>query len=177
MKLPHPLIPLFFLTVAMTAASAAPAGEIIVRDLGVPVKAVNWVRLHPGRGPDGQPSLLASMGQNNGGLFVLDIDLATGHCRQFNAPGKAQQYPTASFRSPRTGALYIGAHDDGHLLRYDPSHPERGLEDLGAIDGDHNIFPTGISEAPDGALWIGGYPDATLTRFDPATGQFTRYGQ
>lgn len=176
MKLPTLLVALLLINSPMTASPATPAGAITVRDLGVPVKAVNWVRLHPGRGPDGAPSLLASMGQNNGGLFVLDIDLATGHCRQFNAPGKGQQYPTASFRSPRTGALYIGAHDDGHLLRYDPSHPERGLEDLGAIDGEHNIFPTGISEASDGTLWIGGYPDATLTRFDPATGQFTRYG-
>ncbi len=152
------------------------ASEPVVRELGVPVKAVNWVRLHPGRGPDGKASLLGSMGQNNGGLFVLDIDLATGHCRQFNAPSAKQQYPTVSFRSPHTGALYIGAHADGHLLRYDPAHAERGLEDLGAIDGDHATFPTGITEAPDGTLWIGGYPDCTLTHFDPATRVFTRFG-
>ena len=155
----------------MTTAAAP-----VVRDLGVPIKAVNWVRLHPGRGPDNKASLLISMGQNNGGLFVLDVDLATGHCRQFNAPSKKQQYPTASFRSPRTGALYIGAHTDGHLLRYDPSHADRGLEDLGAIDGDHATFPTGITETSDGMLWIGGYPDCSLTRFDPATAQFTRFG-
>lgn len=174
------IFPLLLTLVYSTAMSAAPAAPIspaiTVRDLGVPVKAVNWVRLHPGRGPDGQPSLLASMGQNNGGLFVLDIDLATGKCRQFNAPAAIQQYPTASFRSPRTGALYIGAHSDGHLLRYDPSHSERGLEDLGAIDGDQAIFPTGISEAPDGCLWIGAYPGCGLTRYDPATAEFKRFG-
>ncbi len=152
------------------------ATEPVVRDLGVPIKAVNWVRLHPGRGPDGKASLLASMGQNNGGLFVLDIDLATGHCRQFNAPGSKQQYPTASFRSTRTGVLYLGSHTDGHLLRYDPAHSDRGLEDLGAIDGDHATFPTGITETPDGLIWIGGYPDCSLTRFDPATSQFTHFG-
>ena len=161
------------LCLALTCATAA---QPALRELGVPIKAVNWVRLHPGRGPDGKASLLASMGQNNGGLFVLDIDLATGHCRQFNAPSGKQQYPTASFRSPRTGALYIGAHSDGHLLRYDPAHRERGLEDLGAIDGEHATFPTGITEATDGMLWIGGYPDCSLTRFDPATGKFTRFG-
>jgi hypothetical protein len=163
---------LLFIAAAASAVAAAP----VVRELGVPVKAVNWVRLHPGRGPDGKDSLLASMGQNNGGLFVLDIDLATGHCRQFNAPSGQQQYPTASFRSPRTGVLYLGSHTDGHLLRYDPAHPTRGLEDLGAIAGDHATFPTGITETTDGAIWIGGYPDCSLTRFDPATGQFTRFG-
>ena len=162
--------------ILLMLASLASAAVPVVKDLGIPIRAVNWVRLHPGRGPHQSASLLISMGQNNGGLFVLDVDLATGHCRQFNAPSAKQQYPTASFRSPRTGALYIGAHTDGHLLRYDPAHPERGLEDLGAIDGEHATFPTGITEAPDGLLWIGGYPDCSLTRFDPATGQFTRFG-
>ena len=147
MKLPRLLVLLLSLAASMTATPASPAGNFLVRDLGVPIKAVNWVRLHPGRGPDGKASLLASMGQNNGGLFVIDIDLATGHCRQFNAPSAKMQYPTASFRSPRTGALYVGEHTTGHLLRYDPAHPERGLEDLGAIDGEHATFPTGITEA------------------------------
>ncbi len=162
---------LFFIAVPLIAAE-----QPVVRELGVPVRAVSWVRLHPGRGPDGKASLLASMGQNNGGLFVLDIDLATGHCRQFNAPSKADQYPTASFRSPQTGILYVGPHTDGHLLRYDPAHPERRLEDLGAIDGEHMTFPTGIDEAPDGGIWIGAYPNATLSRFNPATGRITRFG-
>lgn len=169
----RPLLLLPFTALLMTIA---PAAEIAVRDLGVPVKAVNWIRLHPGRAPDGGPSLLATMGQNNGGLFALDVDLATGRVRQFNAPGADQQYPTAAFRSPSTGAVYIGAANDGHLLRYDPAHPERKLEDLGAIDGDRVTFPTGIAEAPDGALWIGGYPGCTLTRYDPATGEFKRFG-
>jgi hypothetical protein len=169
-------LPLLLILALMPASPAAEPAPITVRDLGVPVKAVNWIRLHPGRGPDGQASLLASMGQNNGGLFVLDIDLATGKCRQFNAPGATQQYPISAIRSPRTGILYVGSHTDGHLLRYDPAHPERGLEDLGLIDGDQAIFPTGIAEAPDGKLWIGGYPGCGLTRYDPATGEFTRFG-
>jgi len=174
------------------------AAEPVVRDLGIPVKSVSWVRLHPGRAPDpspsltvpgeqvlaytygrgpiGRPSLLASMGQTKDGLFVLDIDLATGHCRQFNAPSPASQAPTDSFRSPRTGILYVGSASDGHLLRYDPAHPERGLEDLGAIYPGHATFPTGLDEAPDGSIWIGAYPECTITRFDPATGSFTQFG-
>jgi hypothetical protein len=160
----------------MNLASASSSPAITVRDLGVPVKATNWIRLHPGRGPDGKASLLATMGQNNGGLFVLDIDLATGHCQQFNAKSAAQQYPISAIRSPRTGILYVGSHTDGHLLRYDPAHPERGLEDLGVIDGDQAVFPTGITEAPDGTLWIGGYPGCCLTHYDPATGIFRRLG-
>ena len=159
---------------SVKAPASSPA--ITVRDLGVPVKATNWIRLHPGRGPDGKASLLATMGQNNGGLFVLDIDLATGRCKQFNAKSAVQQYPISAIRSPRTGILYVGSHTDGHLLRYDSARPERGLEDLGVIDGDQAIFPTGITEAPDGTLWIGGYPGCSLTHYDPVTGLFRRLG-
>jgi hypothetical protein len=61
------------------------ATPLAVRDLGIPVKGVSWTRLHPGKTADGRASLLISMGQNNGGLFVLDVDLATGRCRQFAA--------------------------------------------------------------------------------------------
>ncbi len=147
----------------------------MIRELGIPVKAVNWVRLHPGRTADGRPSLLASMGQNNGGPFVLDIDLATGHCQQFQAG--ASEAPTAAMRSLRTGILWLGSAWHGHLHRYDPAHPERGLEDLGAIDPQLATFPTGITETPDGMIWIGAYPGCSLTRFNPATGEFTRFGR
>ncbi len=176
MRFLRPFLLLNLIFISMPAKASPASTAITVRDLGVPVKAVNWIRLHPGRGADGQPSLLATMGQNNGGLFVLDIDLATGHCRQFNAPAPLQQYPISAIRSPSTGILYVGTHTDGHLLRYDPSHPGRGLEDLGVIDGDQATFPTGIAEAPDGKLWIGGHPGCSLTRYDPATGEFKRYG-
>lgn len=36
--------------------------------------AVTWVRLHPGQTSYGRASLLVAMGQNRGGLFVLDVD-------------------------------------------------------------------------------------------------------
>ena len=146
-------------------------------ELGTPVRGVNWVRLHPGQTPTGEPSLLASMGQNNGGIFVLDIDLSSGRCRQFSVNTPAADYPSASMRSQRTGKLYVGSAWTGHLHCYDPAHPELGLKDLGAIDPEWTTFPTGIQEAPDGGLWIGAYPGASLTRFDPGTGAFKRFGR
>lgn len=156
---------------------SSPETPPAIREFGIPVKAANWVRLHPGRTADGRPSLLASMGQNNGGPFVLDIDLATGHCRQFPANCPGVEAPTAAMRSLRTGILWLGSAWRGHLHRYDPAHPERGLEDLGRIDPELATFPTGIAETPDGMLWIGAYPGASLTRYNPATGEFTRYGR
>ena len=73
----------FAFALLLLGAAMGNGAEPVVRDLGIPVKGVSWVRLHPGQTADGKPSLLASMSQNNGGLFVVDIDFATGHCRQF----------------------------------------------------------------------------------------------
>lgn len=147
------------------------------QEIGIPVKGVNWIRLHPGATADGRASLIGSMGQNNGGLMVIDIDLATGKCRQFNSASPGADYPISAMRSLRTGILWFGTAWDGHLHRFDPAQPERGIEDLGAIHPGQATFPTGIQEAPDGTLWIGAYPGCSLTCFDPASGGFTRYGQ
>ncbi len=148
-----------------------------IRELGIPVKAVNWVRLHPGQTPEGKPSLIASMGQNNGGPFVIDIDIETGHCRQFLVPQAGPEGIPACIRSIRNGVLWMGTAWNGHLYRYDPTQPDRGLEDLGAIDPETVTFPTGITETADGMIWIGAYPGGSLTRFNPETGEFTRFGR
>jgi hypothetical protein len=156
----------------------AAAEPVVVRDLGIPVRGVNWGRLHAGATADGQPSILVSFGQNNGGLFVADVDFTTGHCRQYAVKNAtASTFPTASFRSLRTGVLYIGSAWDAHLHRFDPAHPERGVEDLGKIDPADANFPTGITEAPDGRIFIGTCNGARLVAFDPATGAFTRFGR
>ncbi|MDB6126607.1 MAG: hypothetical protein JWM35_503, partial [Verrucomicrobia bacterium] len=166
-----------FVLSLLGAAMANGAGPV-ARDLGIPVKGVSWVRLHPGQTADGRASLLASMSQNNGGLFVVDIDLATGHCQQFPVSDPSRStFTTAAYRSLRTGILYIGSAWDAHLHRFDANHPGRGIEDLGKIDPDDAIFPTGITESADGAIWIGTCNGARLVKYDPATGAFTRFGK
>lgn len=147
-------------------------------DLGVPVKSVNWVRVLPGQNAKGEPILLTTMGQDNGALFVCDIDLQTGHCTQLAAGLDASRCPTAAYMNPKTGVLYVGGCHSAHLHRYDPNVPResRRLEDLGQIDSWRCSFPCRIDEAPDGSIYIGGYEGASLTRFDPKTNQFTEYG-
>lgn len=73
-------------------------------------------------------------GQNNGGLFVADINLKTGACRQYSAGWNDATHVTSSYRSRQNGVLYLGSGYAGHVHRYDPAHPEKGLEDLGLID-------------------------------------------
>lgn len=158
---------------------AAVDSPLALHELGIPVKGVSWTRLHPGKTADGRASLLISMSQSNEGLFVIDVDLETGHCRQFAVPDPVNSiFSSAAWRSLRTGLLYIVSGWDGRLLRFDANHPERGLEDLGRIypePGD--VAPLGLTETPDGKLWIGTYPGATLTQYDPATRQFQCFGR
>lgn len=148
-----------------------------VRDLGIPVKGVSWTRLHPGRTADGKASLLSTMSQNNGGFFVIDINLETGHCTQYHTENpKISTFSPASFRSLVSGILYVCSAWDGHLHRFDANHPERGIEDLGPVDP-IATFGNGITETPDGMVWIGSYPGATLTRFNPTTGELKTFGR
>ena len=145
-----------------------------VHDIGIPVKSVNWVRLHEADNGDGQTRILATMGQTADNLFVLDINPETGECRQFISNVPRSNYPTATFMH-RSGKLYIGAAYAGHLLCYDP---EQGtLNDLGAINPGQASFPCAIDEDAGGKLWIGSYGTADLTCFDPSKGTFTRHGR
>ena len=146
-----------------------------IRDIGIPVRSVNWTRLLVAKGGDGNECIYATMGQQGAGLIILRIDPVTGQCRQYTAEDPKANYPTAACLS-RTGRLYIGATYSGHLLCYDPVAD--ALTDLGPInEKSGGVFVCNIREDEQGRLWIGCYPDATLTCYDPATGKFTRYGR
>ena len=133
-------------------------------EIGIPVRSVNWVCLHPGTTSDGTTCLYAVMGQQAAGLFVLQIDLESGACRQFTAEQAEANYPTATYMSS-TGRLYIGSAYAGHLLCFDPI--QDALIDLGAIHPQAATFPCRIDEDEHGCLWIGSYPKADLTMRPP----------
>ena len=143
-------------------------------EIGIPVRSVNWVHLHPGTTADGTTCLYAVMGQQAAGLFVLQIDLESGACRQFTADLSEANYPTATHMS-RSGKLYIGSAYAGHLLCFDPL--QDALVDLGAIHPQAATFPCRIDEDERGCLWIGSYPGADLTMYDPHSGVFEHHGR
>jgi streptogramin lyase len=155
-------------------AGEASAADRTVRDIGVPVRSVNWVSLHAGRNREGTPCIYAAMGQTADNLFVLQIDPRSGAFRQFPAKIPDATYPTAALMS-RTGRLYIGAAYAGHLLCFDPA--KDALDDLGAIHAGAASFPCRMDEDQVGRIWIGSYPAADLTCYDPKTGRFTTYGR
>jgi hypothetical protein len=150
------------------------ANDTRIREIGIPVRSVSWVRLHVGRDHDGAPRLYATMGQESNNLFILQIDPETGACRQFAASAAGSHHPTASLMS-RTGRFYVGAAYSGHLFCFDPERD--AFEDLGAIHPQAATFVCQMDEDAEGRIWIGSYGTADLTCYDPATGEFTRYGR
>jgi len=149
-------------------------GTANIRDIGIPVRSVNWVRLHPGRTAKDLPCLYATMGQTAKNLFVLQIDPQTGECRQFVTDVPGSNFPTATLLS-RSGKLYIGAAYSGHLLCFDPARDV--LDDLGAIHPGKATFPCRLDEDEKGCIWIGSYGTADLTCYDSRKGQFARHGR
>jgi outer membrane protein assembly factor BamB len=145
-----------------------------IRDIGIPVRACSWVRLHAGRDGDGAPRIYAAMGQDGGNFFVLSLSPEDGSFAQFPAVGERSNNPTAQFVS-RSGKLYVGAAYSGRLYCFDPDRAE--LQDLGEISPGEHTFTCRIDEDASGKLWIGGYPSADLVCFDPASGEFTRHGR
>ena len=178
-KLTLPKVALLFDLVCLTFCATAGGspewtGTINIRDIGIPVRSVNWVRLHPGRTAQDLPCLYATMGQTANNLFVLQIDPETGGCRQFVADVPGSNFPTATLLS-HSGKLYIGAAYSGHLLCFDPVRDV--LEDLGAIHPGKAAFPCRLDEDEKGCIWIGSYGTADLTCYDSHKGKFTRYGR
>jgi outer membrane protein assembly factor BamB len=145
-----------------------------VREVGIPVRAVNRAQLFAGRNGAGEPCLYATMSQQAANLFVLQIDPETGRLRQFWPDVPDSNYTTAVYQA-RNGRLYIGAAHSGQLYCFDPE--QDNLVNFGTINGKAAIFPCRIDEDSRGLIWISSYGTADLTSFNPETGEFTRYGR
>lgn len=149
-----------------------------VREIGVPVKSVSWVKLFPVERADGSPALYATMAQVGAPFFVIAIDLQTGHCTKYLADLPNATTAVSAHWSPRRQCLFAGSADAGHLHRFDQA---RGVvEDLGPINPAGEslaCFPCSMDEHPDGTLYIGSYNGCDLTRFNPDSGEFTNLGR
>ncbi len=86
---------------------------------------------------------------------------------------KGSTFSTATLRSPRTGILYIGSAWDARLHRFDPAHPERGVEVLGSLGAGLRFRPASRRHRM-GHVWIGTYPKAELIKYEPGTGEIYR---
>ena len=171
-----------YLSILLLILFAACASQLVVKtvdhprpkDIGVPVRSVNWVNWREGRDSGGKSAAFITMGQTADNLFVLSVNPETGSLHQYISKVPESNYPTATLLS-RDGMLYVGAAYAGHLLRYDPE--KETFEDLGAINPGAATFPCALDEDASGRIWIGSYGASDLTMYDPGSGAFTRCGR
>jgi hypothetical protein len=155
------------------------------KDLGIPVRSVVGGGPWAGKDRSGQPCLYAVMGyeSNRGDLIILQIDIESGKCRQFDAPaGISAGRPC--YWSERHQKLFIGTSgmehgsqkSSGWLIYFDPQTDRIEIAGGGFICLGKKEFPVSLAESPDGTVYIGCYPNSSLYAYDPASNQIRPCG-
>lgn len=151
--------------------SSALAGEF--ERLGTPIKATMIAATGAGVDENGDDVLYFSCAQPGSHLFLLQANPRTGASRQWPAPVGEGAWALAVAPDKR---VYLGTWESGYLLRFDPKHPEKGLESLGKPSQSESYIWQ-LAFGDDGKLYGCTYPSAKLVRYDPATGKSEDLGR
>lgn len=126
-------------------------------------------------GPNGRggEALYFNFNQISGKLFLVQVDPDTGEARQFNAPEGPGAWALIAGPDER---IYLGTWDGGLVLRFDPKHPDKGIEVVGKPSPtEEYLWQYDLGK--DGKLYACTYPQAKLVSFDPKTGAMEDLGR
>lgn len=151
--------------------AAAGTGQFEV--LGTPVKSTLISAMAAGVDERGQDALYFSCAQPGSRLFLLQANPETGAARQWPAPAGEGAWAIAIGPDH---CVYLGTWEDGRLLKFDPAHPDRGLEDLGKPSASESYIWE-LAAGKDGKLYGCTYPHAKLVRYDPKSGRSEDLGR
>lgn len=141
--------------------------------LGIPVRAGGLKGCLVGPDGRGGEALYFNFNQLGGHLFLVQVNPDTGESRQFNAP----QGPGAwAFILGPDDRIYLGTWDGALILRFDPQHPDKGIEVVGKPAASESYIWE-FAVGADGKLYGCTYPQAKLVSFDPATGAMEDLGR
>ena len=103
------------------------AGEFT--DLGIPVKRGMVIGKMVGPDAKGEMTKLYFNFNQDGPLFLVQVDPVTGETKQFNAE---QGRGAWGFIVGPDNRIYFGTcGSNGALMRFDPAQPDKGIEYLG----------------------------------------------
>lgn len=153
------------------SAQVTKSGEF--KSLGIPVRAGGLMGCLVGPNGNGGESLYFNFNQARAPLFLVQVDPKTGQAHQFNSP----QGPGAwAFIVGPDEKIYLGTWSGALILRFDPKHPDKGIEVVGKPSSSEDyLWQFDIGK--DGKIYACTYPNAKLVRFDPATGQMEDLGR
>ncbi len=159
------------LCLAQAISGAAP--EVRFECLGVPVRVGGLMGCIVGPNGHGGEALYFNFNQTGGKLFLVQVDPDTGEAHQFNAPEGPGAWAMITGPDER---IYLGTWDGGLILRFDPRHPDRGMEVVGKPSPTESyLWQFDIGK--DGKLYACTYPQARLVSFDPRSGAMEDLGR
>ncbi len=157
----------------LVVTGMAMAGQF--EDLGVPVVKAGLMGAIVGPDANGEDTLLYfNFNQSGGPLFLVQVNPRTGEARQFGAPpGNPGAW---AFIVGPDKRIYLGTWDGGHILRFDPRAPEKGIELVGKPSQTESYL-WNFTIGPDRKLYACTYPNAKLVSYDPFTGEMEDLGR
>lgn len=160
------------IVIVATSCILAAAGEF--EDLGVPVRKAGFRAAIVGPDAKGDNRLLYfSFNQEGAPLFLLEVNPETGETKQYGAPEGPGAWALVAGPDRK---IYLGTWNGALMLRFDPAHPERGIEKIGRpAPSESYIWNYAVGK--DGKIYGCTYPHAKLVSYDPASNKMEDLGR
>jgi hypothetical protein len=142
-------------------------------DLGIPVRLPLLMGTVVGTDEQGEDTIYFNCAQPGAKLFLLQVNPKTDKTRQFGAP--VGEGAWAMILGPDK-CIYLGTWESGYLLKFDPRHPDDGIESLGKPSATESYIWQ-LALGTDQRLYGCTFPEAKLVRYDPATGKSEDLGR
>jgi hypothetical protein len=167
---------LIALALVLIPTVALAEGQMTFEEIGVPIRetgVLGWCV-----GPDAAGTLncvYVSHNQNDGELFLVRVNVATGEATQFASPVfEPGAWACCLGADGRVYLGTIGSHGPSHVLRFDPKIDE--FLDLGCPAADEHYLWT-FSPTRDGMIYAGTHGHAKLVEINTATGELRDLGR
>lgn len=163
----------FVILLGMGVVTMGCAGEFT--DLGIPVKRGMVIGKMVGPDAKGEMTKLYFNFNQDGPLFLVQVDPVTGETKQFNAE---QGRGAWGFIVGPDNRIYLGTcGSNGAIMRFDPAQPEKGIEYLGPPSQTESytwMFTIGKDHK---TLYGCTYPQAKIISYNTETGEMKDHGR
>lgn len=172
----------YVVTLALSVILFHVSGEFAMatgsfEDLGVPVTKGSIFCAYVGPDENGENNMLYfNFNQHGAPLFIVQVDARTGEARQFNAPKCGG--PWGGIVGP-DHKIYIGScggSQDGAILRFDPTRPDKGITYLGR-PSKTETYIWAFTNGHDGKIYGCTYGNAKMVMYDTNTGRMADLGR
>lgn len=154
--------------------SMSQAGEFV--DLGKPVVRAMVLGQMVGPDENGEMTKLYFDFNQTAPLFIVQVDPVSGESKQYDAEEGGGAW---GFIVGPDNKIYLGTcgHGGGHVLRFDPTQPDVGIEDLGKPSQSESYIWQFTIGKDAKTLYGCTYPQAKIVSYNTETGEMQDHGR